>query len=130
MDVHGLLTLPSSIILNETTSKAFDLHSRTRLLLDVLDEQSLGTDDLCTNIEVPHALQTNVDALFRPLSSFPRGVGGLLSLTSSEVCNEGTEFLGEELLYGGYSGIQDFLRASRDVEVQRRILIGGFATVW
>lgn len=85
MDVHGVVSLPPSVSLDETRSDSLDLNSSLRLSLDVLNKESLHADarqlwtgrerkethtrpdDLGSDVEVTHGLDFDEDFLFRPL---------------------------------------------------------------
>lgn len=51
MEVHRLVTLPASALLDETGVASFDLDTASCLLLDMLDVSASVTDYLCSEIE-------------------------------------------------------------------------------
>lgn len=93
MQVHLLITLPTSIVLDEATAPSFDLYTAPRLLLDVFHVLATLTYDLCAQVEAGDRLEVDGDALFRPLAA-SKGVAldlrllGLLTTAEAALVDE------------------------------------------
>lgn len=82
-----------------------------------------GTNDLCTNVEVAHRLETDEELLLGPL--LPLSDAGRRRLATSTrarnegtLLNKGTKFLVNQLHYLAHGGVEDDLRLGGDVEVE------------
>lgn len=53
MNIQRLIAFTTCFLVNEPGSEAFDLHACAGLLLNILHEGTLRTDDFGPNIEVP-----------------------------------------------------------------------------
>lgn len=68
MQIHGLITLVSGIVLHETRSTALDLDTASSLLLDVFDIGTTLAYDLGTEIESGNRLKIHRDLLLWPFA--------------------------------------------------------------
>lgn len=68
MQIHGLITLVSGIVLHETRPTAFDLNTASSFLLDVFDIGTTLADDLGTEIEARNRLEIHRDLLLWPFA--------------------------------------------------------------
>lgn len=72
MQEHRLVTLGTSIVLNEATAVTFNLDTATSLGLNVLDVGTLVTNDIRSKIEARNRLEIDRDLLLWPLSATTR----------------------------------------------------------
>lgn len=68
MQIHGLITLVSGIVLHETRSTAFDLDTASSLLLNVFDIGAALAYDLGTKVKTRNWLEIHRDLLLWPFA--------------------------------------------------------------
>lgn len=67
VEEHFIVALQISVSFDISRAATFDLDTTSRFLLDVLNIRAARTDYLGSKVETWDRLQTNGDALFRPL---------------------------------------------------------------
>lgn len=90
----------------------------------MLDEETLRTDDLCSNIEISKGFKVDWNLLFWPLSSLSWLL--LFSSLVAEVCDQWAKIHVEQLFDSSDTGIENLLSRCGDVQIKSRIFLGSF----
>jgi len=124
VQIHLLIALPSRVVLHEAAAAPLDLHTASRLLLDMLDVAASCANDLRAQVETRDRFEVDGDLLLRPLTTTERVAFHLrlFSATEAALVDEVGQFLFHEFIDLLDCFFQTILGGARDVEVERRVL--------
>ena len=124
MEVHGFVTFLIGTMLGETRASAFDLHTTTRFLLNVLDISTTMTYHLRSKIKARNRFQIDWNLFFRPFSSAILIAFKLLRLTAFE--SSFVHKIGQVLFHHFvdlfHSLLKPLFGSARNMKVQGRVL--------
>ena len=125
MQIHLLITLAAGVVLHEATSTTLDLHSTSRLLLDVLHVAASVANHLGAKIEAGNGFEIDWYALLWPFPAakcIAFGFGSVFAAAESAFVDEVGELLLHELIDLLHGFLEAILGGAGDVEIKWRVL--------